>query len=132
MLLRTRRQTWPLAVIADVVAVLVFAAIGRANHDESVGAAGVWHTAWPFLVGAGAGLALTAYQRLEPTGLRAGFRVWGGTVVVGLVVRHVAGGGTPIDFVIVAAIVLGAFLVGWRAVYTWRTGSRWLRVLRRR
>jgi hypothetical protein len=55
--------------------------------------------------------------------------VWVWTVVLGLVARSASGGGTPPAFIVVAAIVLGAFLVGWRAVLTWRTwSSRWRRL----
>jgi hypothetical protein len=45
--------------------------------------------------------------------------VW--TLVIGMVVRASTGVGTAIAFVIVAAVVLGAFLVGWRAALVWRT-----------
>jgi hypothetical protein len=124
-----RRQAWPLAVTADAVAVLLFATIGRANHHESTGVAGIWHTAWPFLLGAALGLAVSAYSRLAPTAIRAGVRVWVWTVVIGLVVRSASGGGTPAAFVVVAAVVLGVFLVGWRAALVWRTWrSRWRRL----
>jgi len=116
----TRRNAWPIAIAADVVSILVFAAIGRANHHESAGAAGVWQTGWPFLLGAALGLAFTAYRRMTPTAIRAGVRVWVWTLVIGMVVRNAAGGGTPIAFVIVAAVVLAAFLIGWRALLTWR------------
>ena len=125
MLRTSRRHAWPIAVVADCVAVLVFAAIGRANHHESTGTHGVWHTAWPFLLGAGLGLAVTAYARVSPTSLRAGVRVWIWTVVIGMVVRAVSGAGTAIAFVIVAAIVLAVFLIGWRAALTWRTWRPW-------
>ena len=91
-----RRQPWAVAVVADALAVVLFAVIGRASHDESVGVRGVWHTAWPFLVGAGVGLALTAYSHLSPTTIRAGIRVWACAVVIGLVVRKASGGGTAI------------------------------------
>ena len=121
MPLSTRRNAWPIAIAADAVAILVFAALGRASHHESTGLHGVWHTAWPFLLGAALGLAFTAYQRATPTAVRAGVRVWVWTWVIGMVVRHSIGGGTPIAFVIVAAVVLGAFLVGWRAALRWRT-----------
>jgi hypothetical protein len=131
MPLDPRRQAWPIAVVADAVAVLVFATIGRANHHESTGVHGVWHTAWPFLLGAALGLAVSAYARLTPTAIRAGVRVWVWTVVIGLVVRSATGGGTPPAFVVVAAVVLGVFLVGWRAALLWRTwGSRWRRITR--
>jgi hypothetical protein len=120
-----------MAIVADGVAILVFAAIGRANHGEATGVHGVWHTAWPFLLGAGLGLAFTAYQRVSPTGLGAGVRVWVWTLVIGMVVRNAIGGGTPIAFVIVAAIVLGVFLVGWRFVLGWQTWrSRWHKISR--
>jgi Protein of unknown function (DUF3054) len=115
------RHAWPIAIGADAVAVLVFVAIGRASHQESTGAAGIWHTAWPFLLGAGLGLLVTAYARLTPTAVRAGVRVWVWTVVIGLVVRASTGGGTAAAFVVVAAVVLGVFVVGWRALLTWRT-----------
>jgi hypothetical protein len=131
-MLRTRpSNAWPIAVGADAVAIVLFAAIGRANHDESTGVAGVWHTAWPFLLGAGLGLATTAYARVSPTAVRAGVRVWVWTLVIGMVVRAATGAGTALAFVIVAAIVLGVLLVGWRAALTRRTwGSRARRLTR--
>jgi hypothetical protein len=128
MPLRSRRHAWPIAIGADAVAVLVFVAIGRASHHEGDGVQGIWHTAWPFLLGAALGLALTAYSRVTPTGLRAGVRVWIWTVVIGLVVRSASGGGMAPAFVVVAVLVLGVFLVGWRALLAWRT---WRSPLRR-
>jgi hypothetical protein len=129
MPLDVRRQAWPIALVGDAVAVVLFATIGRANHHESTGGHGVWHTAWPFLLGAALGLGVSALARISPTSIRAGVRVWVWTVVIGLVVRSATGGGTPPAFVVVAAIVLGAFLVGWRAALLWRTWiSRWHRI----
>jgi hypothetical protein len=130
MPLTTRRPAWPVAVAADAVAILVFAAIGRTSHHESTGLHGVWHTAWPFLLGAALGLAFTAYQHVTPTAVRAGVRVWVWTVVIGMVVRHASGGGTAIAFIVVATIVLAVFLIGWRALLTWRTWRSRLRLLR--
>lgn len=119
-----------MAVAADAVSVVLFATVGRANHHESTSVSGVWHTAWPFLLGAALGLAVTAYSRLTPTTVRAGVRVWVWTVVIGLVVRSATGGGTPPAFIVVAALVLGAFVVGWRVALGWRTW-RWRLRLRR-
>jgi hypothetical protein len=130
-MLSARRSPWPVAVAADAMAIVVFAVIGRANHHESTGAQGVWHTAWPFLLGAALGLAATAYARISPLSLRAGVRVWIWTLVIGMVVRAASGAGTAIAFVIVAAIVLAGLLVGWRAALSWRTWrSRWHRLTR--
>jgi hypothetical protein len=125
----TRRQAWPVAVLADVVAILVFSAVGRANHGESATLHGVWHTAWPFLLGAALGLAATAYARVSPVTVRAGVRVWVWTLVIGMVVRGATGAGTALAFVIVAAIVLAVLLIGWRGVLTWRSWrSCWRRL----
>jgi FtsH-binding integral membrane protein len=124
---RRRLPAWPVAVVGDAVAVAVFAAIGRASHDESTDAAGVWHTAWPFLLGAALGLAASAVARTSPTSVRAGVRVWVWTLVIGMVVRAATGAGIAIAFVIVAAVVLAALLIGWRAVLG--RLSRWSRLL---
>lgn len=130
MLGRPSRRAWPIAIVGDAVAVLLFVVIGRANHHESTGLHGIGHTAWPFLLGAALGLAVTAYTRLDPTSVRAGTRVWVWTVVIGLVVRAATGGGTPAAFVVVTAVVLGAFLVGWRVALGWRTWRRRLTLRR--
>jgi hypothetical protein len=118
----SRRNAWPIAVVADVLVVLVFAAVGRSNHHESAGAAGVWHTAWPFLLGTALALALCAVTRTDPMSVRAGVRVWLWTVVIGMVVRASLGEGIALTFVIVALLVLGALFLGWRLALTWQ---RW-------
>ena len=104
------------ALLADVVLVLVFVAIGRRSHEESSALVGVATTAWPFLVGLALGWAAARAWRspvlLWPTGVL----VWVLTVVVGLVLRVVSGAGTAFSFVVVATVVLGVFLLGWRAV----------------
>ena len=123
----SRRNAWPIAVVADVVVVLVFAAVGRSNHHESAGPAGVWHTAWPFLLGTAIALALTAFTRADPLSLGVGVRVWLWTVVIGMVVRASLGEGTALSFVVVATIVLGALFLGWRLALGWQ---RWRSRLR--
>jgi hypothetical protein len=42
--------------------------------------------------------------------------VWPTTTVVGMVLRVVGGQGTAVSFVVVTVVVLGAFLLGWRAL----------------
>ena len=109
----------------------MFAAVGRADHHESDGLGGVWHTAWPFLVGTALGLTVARVTSADPRSVRTGVRVWLWTLVIGMVLRHTIGGGTPVSFVIVAALVLGALFVGWRVALTWqRWGSRLRRVAR--
>ena len=113
-------------LLLDVVAVIVFATVGRVSHDEGVTVGGVLHVAWPFAVGTALGWALSrAWSR--PLDLVAvGVPVWAGTVVVGLLLRAVTGAGVAASFVVVATLVLGAFLLGWRLVAGRLTGRRGL------
>jgi hypothetical protein len=123
----SRRNAWPIALVADALVVVVFAAVGRANHHESARAVGVWHTAWPFLVGTALAWGLTALTKADPLGLRPGVRIWLWTLVIGMVVRHSIGHGTPLAFVIVAFLVLGALFLGWRVALRrqrWRSRVR--------
>lgn len=105
------------AFIVDAVLVLVFAVIGRASHGESP--AGFLITAWPFLVALLVGhvvAALLPARPRRPWSLGWGAVVWVVTVVGGLLLRVAAGDTAQIAFVIVTTLVLGLFLVGWRAV----------------
>ena len=104
-------MTW----LADVVCVLAFAAIGRLSHGEGLGPAGLVATAWPFLVGISLGQVLALVRR-HPRSPTSGLLVWASAVVVGMVLRALTGGGVEPSFVVVTAVVLAAFLLGWRAV----------------
>lgn len=117
----TRSSSRPvlLAVALDVLAVVVFAALGRATHDGDVlgpGGLGLAETAWPFLVALAVGWVVSLAWRRPLAPGRAGIPVWLVAVVGGMLLRAVSGQGTQLAFVIVATIVLAAFLVGWRVV----------------
>jgi hypothetical protein len=123
---RTRPATRVHPAVAagiDACCVLAFVAIGRASHHHGESIGGLASTAWPFLAGLAAGLAVTrAWRRpaaIVPTGLGA----WLGTVAVGMLLRVLAGQGTEPAFVGVALAFLGLFLLGWRAVAAGR--GRW-------
>jgi hypothetical protein len=111
-----RRPRIPvLALAADAVAVLVFAAIGRASHEESGSVVGLLGTAAPFLVGTVAAWA-TPWVRAHPVGFRAGGLVLAGTAVLGLLLRAAFTGRLPVSFAIVATVSLAVFLLGWRGI----------------
>ncbi len=105
-----------LAAALDVALVLVFVAIGRRSHDEDGALLGFLTTAWPFLAGSAVGwLASLGWRRplaVAPTGLV----VWAGAVVLGMLFRMLSGQGVQLSFIIVTALVLAAFLMGWRAI----------------
>jgi hypothetical protein len=129
----TRTWGW-LAAVIDVVLIVAFAVIGRSSHGEAFAPLGLWTTAYPFLAGwAIAYVTSGAWSRplaIWPTGVVA----WILTVFVGMAIRVATGQGVvngnplPISFLIVATIVLGVFLVGWRLlarlVLRIRTGRR--------
>lgn len=115
----TSRRSALLALLADVVLVVVFTAIGRATHDGDVlggGGSGLLVTAWPFVTGLLAGWAVSRGWRRPLAPLRTGLVVWGLTLVVGMLLRAVSGQGVAVAFVIVAAVTLLVFLVGWRVI----------------
>ena len=104
------------AFIVDAVLVLVFAVIGRASHGESPG--GFLITAWPFIVALLVGhvvAALLPARPRRPWSLGWGAVVWLVTVAGGLLLRVATGDTAQIAFIIVATLVLGVFLLGWRA-----------------
>ena len=107
---------WARALAADVVLVVVFVLIGRRSHEESGAVLGLLRTAWPFLVGLGAGwLAVRAWRRpvrVWPEGVV----VWLVTVALAMVLRAVSGQGVAFSFLVVTLVVLALFLLGWRAV----------------
>jgi Protein of unknown function (DUF3054) len=111
-----RRLVWLAPLVADVIGVLVFCAVGRRSHDEGLSVSGVATTAWPFLTGTVVGwLASRAWRRptaLVPTGVT----VWLCTVAVGMVLRKASSAGVAASFVVVAASVTAVLLLGWRAV----------------
>lgn len=104
------------ALLADVLLVLLFVIIGRRNHEESSALVGIAKTAAPFLAGLALGWVLTRMWRHPASLWPAGVLLWLCTVTAGMVLRAVTGAGTAVAFVVVAVLVLGAFLLGWRAL----------------
>jgi hypothetical protein len=105
------------AFLVDVGLVMVFAAIGRATHEETNAVLGVLATAWPFLVGTAVGwLVVRALRKGWPLEFGPGITVWFSTVAFGMLLRRAVGEGTDPAFVVVASLVLAAFLLGWRAL----------------
>jgi hypothetical protein len=105
----------PLAIAADVVAVVVFAALGRSAHGESGDLPGLLGTAAPFLVGLGAAWA-TPLVRAHPAGLRAGAAVVAGAGLLGVVLRAGFTGSLPLTFALISVGTLGVLMLGWRAL----------------
>ncbi|NYI40678.1 DUF3054 domain-containing protein [Demequina lutea] len=113
------RQAIRGAAALDAGAIVLFAAVGRANHDEGIlGRAGLGlaTTVWPFLAGAAIGWVI-AKGWSKPCAWRpTGVVVWASTLVGGMLLRVASGQGVEVSFVVVAGLVLASFLIGWRVI----------------
>ena len=102
------------AGVLDAALVLLFAMIGRLSHGETL--AGLAVTYWPFLGGLTIGWLLLRACRHPLSIVWTGLGVWIAAVAGGLLLRLASGQGVQLSFAIVTTIVLGVFLLGWRAV----------------
>lgn len=105
----------PAAFGIDVIAVLLFVAIGRRSHDEAGSViSGVIAVAAPLLIGLVVGW-LIAKAWKAPGTIQTGAIVWVTTVVVGMALRRlVFDRGIATAFIIVTTVVMCLFLLGWR------------------
>jgi hypothetical protein len=105
------------AIGIDAALVLVFVLIGRGSHAEAYSPVGILTTLWPFWLGLALGHVIV-YRWHRPFAVNwTGIVLWASTVVFGTLFRAVSGQGLAVSFVIVTALVLGVFLLGWRALY---------------
>jgi len=111
-----------LLVGGDLAFLLLFIAIGRNNHGESLDITSVFSTAAPFLLGwFGAADIQRAFGKeaqggdVKAAAKKAGV-VWATGIPVGIFVRSAQRGYLPdTSFVIVTLAVTLVFLVGWRS-----------------
>jgi hypothetical protein len=102
------------ALVVDVAFVLLFATIGRISHTEGVTVGGVAGVAGPFLVALLVGWGVARRRSGWPVRLPGSGSVWLVTVLLGLLLRVVTGGGFAWSFGLVTLLTLGLFLIGWR------------------
>jgi peptidoglycan/LPS O-acetylase OafA/YrhL len=110
-----QRLAWLGSLFADVLAVLVFCALGRRSHAEGLTVTGVATTAWPFLTGTLVGWLVSRGWRQPTRVAPTGVIVWLCTVAVGMLLRKASSAGVAASFVVVAASVTAVLLLGWRA-----------------
>jgi hypothetical protein len=114
---RTRISPFVLAA-GDAVAIVLFAVIGLANHDEGITLAGIVRNAGPVLI-AFAVVAPFAKTYARP-GLRSLLVTWAIAVPLGVVIRAVAldrpADGSQVTFGIVTMIATLVLLLAWRGI----------------
>jgi hypothetical protein len=107
---------WP-ALVADAVAVLVFTIVGIASHDGSLTSA-FGRVVWPFALAAAIGWAVARAWRDPARVWPTGVVIWAVTVLGGLALRGLSGGGLAWSFALVTAIFLAITMLGWRGLVT--------------
>ena len=99
-----------IAGVIDVVAVVVFVAIGRRNHDEGTTVLNILGVAAPFLIALGVSWLVLRTWR-GPFNRASFVATWVITVFIGLVLRRlVFDRGIATSFIIVATITLGVLI----------------------
>lgn len=104
------------ALIADVVLVIAFAAVGFYTHAQVLTFEGAAQTSWPFLVGLGFAWLVSAAWTEPLAPMRTGVAVWSTTVLIGMLVRFFIGEGIAGPFIVVASVLNFLTLVGWRVI----------------
>ena len=111
-----RPERW--AALADLVAVLVFVAIGLSAHGHQESAGNLAQVSAPFLVGALVGHLLVRLRGADPAALAAGVVVVVATVAFGQVLRVIFGQGTAVSFIMVSLAFNAFTMMGWRLAWT--------------
>ncbi|MDX6376772.1 MAG: hypothetical protein QOE98_1075 [Gaiellaceae bacterium] len=107
----------------DVIAIVLFAVLGRRNHDEGSTVMGVLIVAWPFLAGWTIGWFATRLDR-RPASAGVALRALAVAIPVALVLRVATGRGIAPAFVVVAIVFLGLALAGRRALLSFVAAQR--------
>lgn len=109
-------RQWPAWVAIDLLLIVIFALLGRREHEHGLSLGGILWTALPFLIGyvivTLASRPWKTINNLWPTGLL----IWIGTVALGIALRLAFNDTAAVAFIIVATLVLGLFLLGRRLV----------------
>jgi LytS/YehU family sensor histidine kinase len=106
-----------IAPVIDLLCVLIFVAIGRNAHEHGITFSGMLSTFWPFGTGLLIGWIVLMATRRDVIPISSGVLIALSTVIIGMLLRVIAGQGTALSFIIVATIFLMLFLVGWRFLY---------------
>jgi len=108
-----KRSAW---VLADLLCLVLFVAIGRSTHDHGVAPSGMLSTLWPFVLGLATGWFLIIRRARSGVSLSDAIIIVVTTVAIGMILRVLFGQGTALAFVIVALAFMSLSFGGWRVV----------------
>ena len=110
-------MNWRWSCGIDVLALLVFVAIGLRSHDDLLARLPI--TALPFVIAvlvAYAIAGITERLTMRMSSLLGGIYVVVVTAVLGIALRGLMGGGLSGSFPLVASAFIALFLLGWRLI----------------
>lgn len=106
------------SVALDLIAVVVFVAIGRLQHDggDAFAPGDALTALWPFVGALTVAVLVVAVADGAYGSLVVGTYVALITAVCGLALRYASGQGIALSFAVVTTVVLGTLMLGWRLV----------------
>jgi hypothetical protein len=117
------------AVIGDLLAIVLFVAIGLLQHGIPLTSTTLFAVGWGFAAALLVGHIASQSWRRPFAVWPQGVFVWAITVVGGMAVRTLFGMGTEPSFVIVTAVFTGLVMLGWRAVASFATRGERVEVI---
>ena len=114
----TPRPSPTVTIVIDAALVVVFCVLGGLSHSlgEPDAVARIVFSIWPFLAALIVVHAVALATNVDASRVVPGTLVWLVTFGGGMALRALTGQGTAWAFVIVAAVTLAVFLIGWRLI----------------
>ena len=114
----TPRPSPAATIVIDAALVVVFCVLGGLSHSlgEPDAVARIVFSIWPFLAALIVVHAVALATNVDASRVVPGTLVWLVTFGGGMALRALTGQGTAWAFVIVAAVTLAVFLIGWRLI----------------
>lgn len=114
----TPRPSPAVTIVIDAALVVVFCVLGGLSHSlgEPDAVARIVLSIWPFLAALIVVHAVALATSVDAARVVPGILVWLVTFGGGMALRALTGQGTAWAFVIVAAVTLAVFLIGWRLI----------------
>ena len=114
----TPRPSPAVTIVIDAALVVVFCVLGGLSHSlgEPDAVPRIVFSIWPFLAALIVVHAVALATNVDASRVVPGTLVWLVTFGGGMALRALMGQGTAWAFVIVAAVTLAVFLIGWRLI----------------
>ncbi|MFB7251841.1 DUF3054 domain-containing protein [Microbacterium sp. NPDC056234] len=113
-----QRPSPAVTIVIDAALVVVFCLLGGLSHSlgEPDAVARIVSSIWPFLAALVVVHAVALATRVDAARVVPGILIWIVTLGGGMALRALTGQGTAWAFVVVAAVTLAIFLIGWRLI----------------